>query len=320
VPCANRSFVLAHLSDPHLSSLCRARPSDLLNKRILGYLSWHAHRRAEHRSEVLAAMVRDLRSTRPHHIVVTGDLTQLGLPSEFEQAARWLADLAPPERVTVVPGNHDAYVRTTEQRTLGLWHSYACSDPCELSARDGRRTTRFPILRGRGPVALIGLSSARPTPPFFATGSLGRAQLQELDRLLVETRRRGLLRVVLLHHPPLPGTVSWRRRLTDAAALDGVLARRGAELVLHGHAHRSVFGKILTASGEAPVIGVPSASGIGRKPGRRAQYHLYRLRRDRNGWNLSVSVRGYHPAEECFVYEGERPLPMPTSGRGDHSP
>ena len=42
------SFVLAHLSDPHLSSLTGVRLTSLLNKRLLGYLSWHHHRRRIH--------------------------------------------------------------------------------------------------------------------------------------------------------------------------------------------------------------------------------------------------------------------------------
>ena len=40
----------------------------------------------------------------------------------------------------------------------------------------------FPFVRRRGPLALIGVSSAVPTPPLMATGRLGRAQLDALDR------------------------------------------------------------------------------------------------------------------------------------------
>ena len=49
--------------------------------------------RAEHLAEVLAALVNDVQSMDPQQILVTGDLTHLGLPREFAQAARWLQAL-----------------------------------------------------------------------------------------------------------------------------------------------------------------------------------------------------------------------------------
>ena len=76
--CAGLYF--AQLSDPHLTSLQRVRWRQLMNKRVLGYLSWHRKRRAEHRGEVLDALLCDLRQTQPEHIVITGDLTHIGLP------------------------------------------------------------------------------------------------------------------------------------------------------------------------------------------------------------------------------------------------
>ena len=63
-----REYVLAHLSDPHLSSLHGVRKRDLLSKRVLGYQSWRTRRRREHLSSVLSALLRDTRvvpSTRP---------------------------------------------------------------------------------------------------------------------------------------------------------------------------------------------------------------------------------------------------------------
>ena len=39
------SFKLAHLSDPHLPPLPKARLSELAGKRVLGYLNWTRNRR-----------------------------------------------------------------------------------------------------------------------------------------------------------------------------------------------------------------------------------------------------------------------------------
>ena len=130
------------------------------------------------------------------------------------------------------------------------------------------------MLRRRGPLALIGMSSAIASPVGFATGAVGAAQLARLGPILRATRAAGLCRVLMIHHPPLEGTVGRRKRLVDGAALRQVLAREGVELVLHGHSHRSHFETLQTSDGAAPVIGVPSASSMHHEP---AAYHLYRV-------------------------------------------
>lgn len=297
-------FVLAHLSDPHLSSLAGVSPAALLNKRLLGYLSWFRRRRHIHRPHVLEALLGDLAEVPHDHVAVTGDLTQLGLPDEFRQAARWLERLGRPERVMVVPGNHDSYVAAPWAETYGAWAPYLAGD-------EGSVAGEYPSLRVRGGVALIGLSTARPTPPFLAVGSLGNRQLATLDRILEETGRRGLLRIVLLHHPPLAGSTGWRKRLTDAAPFAKVVARRGGELILHGHTHLSMAGELVTGSRSIPVLGVPSASDCGSHARRSGRYNLYRFERRAGGWALLLTVRAYSRREERFVVAREEELPLP---------
>jgi 3',5'-cyclic AMP phosphodiesterase CpdA len=284
---------------------------ELLNKRLYGYLSWRFHRRSEHRSKVLNALLQDLQRTKPDHIVITGDLTHLGLPSEFQKASQLLRSMGSPSQVTVIPGNHDAYVATVWNRTFALWEGYMLSDGMQLAGGTGANLrTVFPSLRIRGRIALIGVSSALPTVPFLAIGSVGHAQLQKLEQILAETGRQRLFRVVLIHHPPLLDTVGWRKRLTDGAAFRSVLGRHGTELVLHGHVHRSSVSQLETNAGSAPAIGVPSASAIGRKPDRRARYHVYRLAENVGGWDVSISVRVYSPEEDCLLSESESRLTL----------
>ncbi len=308
-PRERRGYTLAHFSDPHLSSPAGVGIRELLNKRFFGYLSWLKRRRAEHRREVLDALLRDLAQVQPDHTVITGDLTHLGLPGEFEQARRWLHTVGRPEEVTVIPGNHETYVRAAPEKTLLLWQPYMSSDePGPAGATPDVREPVFPSLRVRGPLALIGLSSARPSGLFLATGSVGQAQRDALEQLLGATARRGLVRVLLVHHPLLAGTVRRRKRLTDSGSLRTLLQRHGVELVLHGHGHRAAMGALETRDGTAPVIGVPSASTNSARPGRRAQYYVYRFTRDGDDWLLRVSVRGYDHDRESFVSEGERML------------
>ena len=298
-------FTLAHLSDLHLSSLDSVKPGELLSKRMLGYISWRLRRRHEHRADVLDALRADLLAEHPDHIAVTGDLTHLGLPQEFRDASSWLARLGAPDGITVVPGNHDAYVREPWQETFAQWSAYMRGD----GAGEGTDIENaFPSLRIRRHLALIGLSSARPSAPFLATGRLGEGQLQRLDRILERTANAGLFRIVMLHHPPAAHTVRWRKSLRDGATLRTMLKRHEVELVLHGHAHFSAATYLDPALGRNLAIGVPSASAIGKKVDRHATYHVYRIARDNGGWRLRVSVRAFSPERRRFVPEDGRRL------------
>src|ERR1700749_894847 len=88
----------------------------------------------------------------------------------------WLESVGTPDRVTIIPGNHDAYVRATQHRFAETFGNY-------LGGDDASNGT-FPFVCQRGPLALIAVSSAVPTPPLMATGWLGRSQLDALDRIL----------------------------------------------------------------------------------------------------------------------------------------
>lgn len=300
-PGKEGEFALAHFSDPHLTELHGIRRRQLLNKRALGYRNWRQNRRHEHRPEVLAALLADLRRLVPDHLVITGDLTHLGTPREFREVAAWLATVASPTDLTVVPGNHDTYVHEPWDTTLAQWAPYMASD-LGIDADLGQEADSFfPSLRIRSDFALIGVNSARPSPPLLAVGSIGPRQMRKLGEVLEQTRRRGLCRVLLIHHPPVPGSIGWRKRLTDCRGLQDLIAEHGVEMVLHGHAHTSSLNWLDTPLGAAPVIGVRSASSVGRKPGHRAQYHVHRLTAQGDGWRMRVSVREYDPEHGLFV-------------------
>jgi 3',5'-cyclic AMP phosphodiesterase CpdA len=304
-------LTFAQLSDPHLSCPAPVRAGDLLGKRALSYLSWRLVRRRRHRPEVLAALVQDLRTARPDHVVVTGDLTHLGLPHEFEQARRWLDALGPATALSIVPGNHDAFARSAWEQTLGRWAPFFSSDPDDRG--EAGAASAFPSVRVRGPAVFVGLSTARPSAPLLAVGEVGRPQLDALARVLADARRRGLVRVVLLHHPPLAGSTGWRKRLVDGARLRAVLETEGVELVLHGHTHRASVDSLATSTGSAAVVGVSSASARGPGLERLARYHLYRLEGDGERRQIWLSTRIYEPLTGCFGPDGAaRPLLTPA--------
>jgi len=297
-----KGWVLAHLSDPHIASTDRIKWPDLRSKRLLGYLRWKLYRKTDHRQSVLTCLGSDLARTKPDHIVVTGDLTQLSLPVEFDKARRWLVDLGAPDHVTVVPGNHDTYVRTDWHQTLACWTDYMVSDPpYRQTGKVSGLNDLFPTLRVRGRIALIGVSSAHPSAPHLAVGSIGVPQLERLAALLKQTARRGLFRIVSIHHPPISGIVSRRKHLTDGSALLRVITRLGTELILHGHAHKTTRHFLNTPAGEIPVMGAPSISSPGRTRQRRASYGLYTITPAGNGWTVSIAQRVYSDNNKSFI-------------------
>jgi len=299
---------IGHLSDLHTTPVHPERIRDLFNKRVTGWLSWRLRRRHAYLPRVLDALIDDLARTQPDHVVVTGDLTNVALPSEFRAARGVLDRLGAPDRVFVIPGNHDAYVRVAPERGLDLWRDYLASDAGEGPPE---APSAHPTLRRRGEVAIVGVDSACPTAWFLAQGAVGEAQRERVEALLGRLRDEGLCRVVLIHHPIVDGATSQRRALRDAAEFRAVLERAGAELVLHGHNHRTQIARVPGPDGPIPVVGVRSGSYLGEKEHKRARYHLYDFERNAAvgpRFRVRLRARGFDPATGAFGPVDEREL------------
>ena len=275
-------FALAHLSDPHLAPLPQPTLRELAGKRcsdsstgsagdapfIAGTFSTHWCAISNRR--------RSITSRSP------ATSSTLRLKANFAPTRAWLQTLGTPSDVTLVPGNHDFYVRNAAHWPSAQWGDYMRSD-------SGPETDlmRFPFVRRRGNVALIGLSSGVPTAPFMATGWLGDDQLRRLADTLHQLD--GMFRVVLIHHP-LAGIHGRLKRLTDAAALRAVLAGHGAELLLHGHDHVRSLNWLDGPRGRIPAVGVPSASALAHNGDDPAGYNIYRIDGNAGAWRCEMTM------------------------------
>ncbi|HVV92474.1 MAG TPA: metallophosphoesterase [Hyphomicrobiales bacterium] len=295
-------FVLAHLSDPHLHPVSRPHLRELASKRVLGFINWQTRRHRRHDMDALAALVADLKVESPDHVALTGDLAVVGAQAEYLPARAFLASLGGPDWVSVVPGNHDSYVRATWHHPLLHWSDYMRGDAVE-----DRGLPHFPYVRRRGPLAIVGLSTAVPTAPFSATGRLGRGQAARLRRTLLALAGEERFRVVLIHHPPIAGG-HYLRRLVDAEAVASAIAEAGAELVLHGHEHRPVVAALPGPNGPVPVIGVPSASAGPNDPTAPGAYNLYAIERVGGAWRCTVTTRGFAPGGSTIAERSRREL------------
>jgi len=299
-------FTLIHISDFHF---CRPQKTSFTafgNKRLLSYLSWRVRRGRHHDPGVLAHLVRAVRAHTADHVVVTGDLTQLALPSEFDAARHCLEAIGPPRDVFMVPGNHDALVHAGWDARWPDWADYMNPDGSDPQGR-----SLLPALRIRGPIALIGLSSAHPTRPFSAGGRIGDGALTRCSEWLAQAARHPLFRIVLIHHPPVPGMLSAHKRLSDAEAFARMVQRHGAELILHGHTHQRSRTYLPGPQSPIPVLGAPSASATDRDPLRRAGFSVIRISRASAGWSATSQDHWYAPEEERFAPGEEETIAPP---------
>ncbi len=288
------NFRLAHLSDAHIGPIPRPNLAELLGKRVTGYVNWLYKRGAQHDMGVLARIVADIKAQSPDHVVMTGDIVNIGLPGEIALAKDWLASLGAPSDVSFTPGNHDAYVASVTDLVHDVFAPWTSS---EIEGAG------FPYLRRRGGVALIGLDTGVPTAPFVASGRLGEAQRERFAQLLDGAKAEGLARVVCLHHPPHVGGARLLRGLEDAAEFEAVIARHGAELIVHGHNHKPSLHRLAGPGAEAPVVGVASASARpgGHYPG--AAYNLYEIARKDDALSILLRRRGLNDAGEMIELE-----------------
>jgi 3',5'-cyclic AMP phosphodiesterase CpdA len=273
---------IAHFSDLHLLALDRVDWRRFLNKRLTGWANLRLKRGAIHRASYVRAIARDVAARGFDHVVITGDLTNLALETEFELARQVLEeDLGlDPTKVSIVPGNHDLYTRgalTSRrfERYFGPWLSSDLPDTAvDVSG------ARFPVVRLRGAVAFVSLSSAVPRLPFIAAGEVGLAQLDALARVLAHPEVSQRTVVLALHHPAIH---PWSRikhqveGLRDAAGLLSVLRCLSRGLVLHGHLHRRIQRKITTSAGTLLHVGATSASLDHDSIDRMAGYNDYEM-------------------------------------------
>jgi 3',5'-cyclic AMP phosphodiesterase CpdA len=288
---------IAHISDLHvLSPLGAEWRQVFFNKRMTGYANVLLRRARVFRRELLAAVLAAA-ARAADHVVVTGDITNLALESEYAEARRLLDEVARDAEVTVVPGNHDVYLPEIvhDRRFSRAFEPFLRSDLPELAI--DVPAGRFPCVKLRGPVALIGLSSAVPRPPFVSAGHLGHAQLEALRATLAHPEVARRTPVVLVHHDPLDAGLrleQLRSGLVDAKALRATLSPLPRGLVLFGHLHVRRRSRMRTAAGALEVL-CASGAGLDHPDERvRAGFNLYTL--GDGGELASVAAQVVDPA------------------------
>ena len=278
MPSAATRFRFAHLSDCHLGPLPKVSIRQLMGKRLTGWSNWHWGRNTKLNMHVQEAVLEDLKKERVDHIVCSGDICNLGLSAEWAGARNFLEELSKPEKVTFVPGNHDAYCPGSLEGLLEALGPYASKS--------------FPFVQIRESVAFVGLSTAVPTPPLCASGELGFEQLRSLKTILEQLADKALIKVIVLHHPPLPSLGGWRRGLRDASELELLLKAFDIDLVLYGHNHYAYISFLDNQKNKIPLVGAPSAFMVSHQAKKIPGYHIISIQmRENKSWEIYAETK-----------------------------
>jgi 3',5'-cyclic AMP phosphodiesterase CpdA len=242
---------IAHLSDLHLlEPHVERRP--LCDRIRLGYLSLLRPIDAAARFKRASRALAHARAKGFDHLVISGDLTEDGEPAQFEELARMLAESGiPADRITLVPGNHDAY-----------------SDPRQLSrAFEGPLRPYAAVGAGRagkvidlGEAVLLPVSTAVHQHWASSWGHIDSVGFEHLERRTSDPGIAKRAVVVVQHHAPTRHPIAalqWVDGLRGYGRLLALLRKVRGVQVLHGHLHRAVT-RVLELGGISRVFGAPA--------------------------------------------------------------
>jgi 3',5'-cyclic AMP phosphodiesterase CpdA len=223
--------ILAHLTDLHMLERDHHKRRGLSRTR-LQFLSTGAALDAEARLQRATRLLQLAQRGRADHILVTGDLTEDGVDAQFEMLAEALHKSGvEPERVTLLPGNHDAYVdfRAFDRALEGPLSAF------RDTSREGART----VLPG---AVIVPISTTIEGQWFTRSrGAIRSKDVARVRRIASDPISRERAVVVAQHHPPSQHpifAVEWFDGVDNVSAMRDLLHERSRVHVLHGHTHR----------------------------------------------------------------------------------
>jgi len=238
---------IAHLSDVHMLD---ARPKRDRSGYSMGhrFLSLGRPLDALGRRSKLTRALSSARRVGADHLVISGDLTEIGSPGEFECLAETLHDSGmAPGCVTLVPGNHDLYTSSD------AWSRALAGPLAAYRATSAGEAGRIVECAG---VRLLPLDVARYQPVTRSAGWIDDRTLDIVQRRGADAALSDRPLVVVQHHPPFVRTTQawqWVDGLLGAARLMAILEAFHHLFVLHGHLHAAV-NRVL-GCGVARVLG-----------------------------------------------------------------
>jgi 3',5'-cyclic AMP phosphodiesterase CpdA len=293
---------IAHLTDLHIDSPKALRPGMLFtgwhpNRRVFGAANFLLARKSIHQVPVLKAAVDAVRLAGADHCVITGDVSNLAIEDEFVFVRGILDPIGGPDRLSIVPGNHDWY--TPESVSAGLFEKHFGD---LIWAPDVAPGT-WPTFKDFDGVRLILARTAWTPPPGMAWGKMGTEQIEAVFRLAEDAADRGLFVVLAQHHHlhrRHSATQRFTGRFIDAAEELEMIARSRIGLVIHGHDHNHHDQVVPSkhASGGTRIVCGGSATYLDEHHGRFGRMAVYDIRGGRlqvEKWQYRLDLERFAP-------------------------
>jgi 3',5'-cyclic-AMP phosphodiesterase len=242
---------IAHLSDVHTLDP-EHRRSTARYRFATKFVSLGRPVCARTRGRKLARGLAAAKASGADHIVISGDLTEVGDQSEFEHFASILEEAKLPEgSVTLVPGNHDAYT------SAASWGK-ALEGP--LARFASASATHPGKIVDRGNVAILPIDTSCFQSMARSGGMFTRDAAREVQSRIHDPGLRDKSIILVMHHPPFVHTknpfVQWLDGLRGNTHVLDLLARHPRLQILHGHLHR-VVDRIVEGT-RARIFGAPA--------------------------------------------------------------
>lgn len=222
----------------------------------------------------------------PDIILISGDISQNGLTSEFKVATKSIQAISSKIQehqgnaisTITCPGNHDVnwdlIKADPDAKGIAFAPYVNFRNSISNSSHFGQATPPEQMyeihwLAGAPPVLFVSLNSATLESPSDHRGYIGESQLDNAIReAIAHPNWNDSFKVAMFHHHLIPVStieshISSENLLTDAATVKRRLLSEGFSLVIHGHRHHSHAELSSDGTNSMVIIGGGS-SGVAR--------------------------------------------------------
>ena len=235
---------IIHISDLHFHTYPQ-NFQKCMSKRVLGMGNLYLRRAKQYPLQRAKLLVEQIKNMKWDHLVISGDLTQLSLKKDFLLARETLEPLLKdPERVTIIPGNHDRYIHYTSKTDYYKQYFGEFFGNEEIHVRNLNQEW-----------VIVGWDSAHPNDWLTASGTVRRSTIQATENLLNSFPEK--TRFIIANHYPLTFPEGWKidhhHELYNLLPVrNWILRQPNIRLYLHGHIHRNWQHRL--SRGSAPEL------------------------------------------------------------------
>jgi len=256
---------IIHISDLHFHRYPK-NFSEWKSKRLLGAANTFFRRAGQFPIERAKKLVKQVCKMNWDHLVISGDLTQLSLESEFLLAREILDPLLKEKsRITIIPGNHDRYVLQSFSNDLFKKYFGLFFGKTEVHVREINADW-----------VILGWDSTYSNGWLSASGAVRRSTIIETEKIIRSfTKNKNF---IIVNHYPLTFPEEWQfnhlhELLNLLPVKKWILSFPQIRIYLHGHIHLNWIHSIQREPDRNLYLVNSAASSSIPTSGQRSSFH-----------------------------------------------